>query len=286
MSRTGRRVLLFVGIPIGLFLLLLIVGGAPWLLAAAFHLVVGWTTHAGKVLPQVTFNWNGVGMLALCIALAAWIGHRFCRWLWQGTGHQEPWRLRWTISGLGVIILMFGAGMAITAVAHQTGWLLRSPEPLLTSGFEARNAASSLKTISSAQADFRANDRDGNKINYFWRADIAGLYAAKGPDGQPLKLIELSVASADDRPVTDLKPYAEKGPRAGYWFRALRYADESKEIDAAGRFAACAYPASPTPGSFMFLITENNIVYRKPYEGTPPETCAEDPLKDGWSKLD
>ena len=285
MSRTGRRVLLFVGIPIGLLLLLFIVGGAPWLLAAAFHLVVGWTTHAGKVLPQVTFNGSGVGMLALSIALAAWIGHRFCRWLWQGTGHQEPWRLRWTISGLGVVLLMFGAGMAITAVAHQTGWLLRSPEPLISSGWETSSAINSLKSITSAQADFRANDRDSNKINDFWRADIAGLYASKGPDGQPLKLIELSVAAADDRAVTALKPHAEKAPRSSYWFCALRYADEAKEVDAASRFAACAYPANQI-GKSMFLVTELNIIYRKPWEGKVPETCPEDPLKDGWTKLD
>jgi hypothetical protein len=285
-SRTGRRVLLVVGIPIGLFLCLFILVAAPWLLSVAYHLLLGWTTHAGTVLPQVTFNWSGVGMLALCVALAAGIGHRFCRWLWQGTGHQDPWRLRWTISGLGMVVLMFSAGMAITAVAHQTGWLLRSKEPLLSSGSNERNASTSLKTIASAQADYRGNDRDGNQINDFWRADIAGLYAAKGPDGQPLKLIELSVAAADDRPVTDLKPYAEKSPKAGYWFSALRYADEATKVDATGRFAACAYPANPTPTSFMFLITENNIVYRKPYEGAPPDLCPDDPRKDGWSPLD
>src|SRR5436190_13328249 len=39
-----------------------------------------------------------------------------------------------------------------------------------------RNASTSLKTLSSAEADFRANDRDWNHVNDFWTANVAGLY--------------------------------------------------------------------------------------------------------------
>ena len=269
---------------LGLFVMMLLAGtGTAYILAGAFHLVFGFTTHAGKVLPQVTVNWSSVGMMAACVGLSGFFGHRFCGWIWQANGRTEPWRLRWTAAGLALIVVMFGAGMSFTAVAHQTGWLLRSPEPLVTSGsgMEWRNASVSLKTIASAQADFRANDRDDNKINDFWRADIAGLYSTKGSDGLPIKLIESSVAAADDR--ADI---AEKRPKAGYWFRALRYADEKKEVDALSRFAALAHPANPHIGSYLFLVTQENTIYRKPYEGEVPEVCPEDPLKDGWSKLD
>src|SRR5579885_2621219 len=69
-----------------------------------------------------------------------------------------------------------------------------------------RNASTSLKTLTSAEADFRANDRDWNHVNDFWTADVRGLYtmtscAVKGAlndtTDPALKLIELSVASAD-----------------------------------------------------------------------------------------
>ena len=79
-----------------------------------------------------------------------------------------------------------------------------------------RNASTSLKTIASAQADFRANDRDWNHVNDYWRSDLAGLYAAE-PQGHALKLIELSVAGADDRPTTNIGKYAIKSPKAGFW---------------------------------------------------------------------
>src|SRR6187455_327077 len=39
-----------------------------------------------------------------------------------------------------------------------------------------RNASTSLKTLSSAEADFRSNDRDWNHVNDFWTANVAGLY--------------------------------------------------------------------------------------------------------------
>src|SRR5712671_4146864 len=69
-----------------------------------------------------------------------------------------------------------------------------------------RNASTSLKTLTSAQADFRANDRDGNKVNDFWTANVAGLYTmtsaavignSNSSTDPAIKLIELSIASAD-----------------------------------------------------------------------------------------
>ena len=39
-----------------------------------------------------------------------------------------------------------------------------------------RNASTSLKTVSTAQADFRSNDRDWNHVNDYWTYNLAGLY--------------------------------------------------------------------------------------------------------------
>ena len=65
-----------------------------------------------------------------------------------------------------------------------------------------RNASSSLKTFATAEADFRSNDRDGNKISDYWTANVAGLYtmthsSISGSTDDPIKLIELSIAAAD-----------------------------------------------------------------------------------------
>jgi hypothetical protein len=262
-------------------------------LAATLCLIAGWIRYLAEVLPKVSFNWAGLGLMAGCIVLAAVMGHGFCRWLWRGTGHEEPWRLRWTIAGLATVVLMFASGMAVTGVAHQAGWLLRSPEPLTRSiggVSNERNASASLKTVMTAQADFRNNDRDGNQRNDFWRGDIAGLYAIKPPgagDLGAIKLIEVSIAAADARPIIDISRYATRAPKAGYWYRALRFKDEKEMESDPDRCAACAYPATPTSGKNVFIISDHGIMFRKLFDPpVPPEVFPAEPEKEGWSKLD
>src|SRR5258706_12279420 len=101
-----------------------------------------------------------------------------------------------------------------------------------------RNASTSLKTLTSAQADFRANDRDWNHVNDFWTGDIKGLYTmtsaavlgkSNSTTDPAIKLIELSIASADADGTTvaaggenfDLVSFALSSAKAAYWDQAL-----------------------------------------------------------------
>src|SRR4029077_13220517 len=108
-----------------------------------------------------------------------------------------------------------------------------------------RSASTSLKTLSTAEADFRANDRDWNHVNDFWTFNVAGLYTMTsaavtgnqaGTTTDPaIKLIELSVASADSEgsaptgavgtaPSAEyaaLSTFAVSSAKAVYWYIAL-----------------------------------------------------------------
>ena len=124
-----------------------------------------------------------------------------------------------------------------------------------------RNASTSLKTIASAQADFRANDRDWNHVNDYWRPDIAGLYAVE-VEGVAIKLIELSAAAADDRPLTSMEKYSVQSPKAGFWFRALPHAGEKPR--GPDRFAACTFPVSLEAGRWgTYIVSEENVIRRR-----------------------
>jgi hypothetical protein len=164
-----------------------------------------------------------------------------------------------------------------------------------------RNAPESLKTIASAQADFRGNDRDGNKIQDFWRGDVAGLYGVL-PVGSTdmIKLIELSVAGADDSPLgtanlQDTGPgqvardsYTVFTPKAGYCFRALRHADEKPGALDPNRFAACAYPAVYSEAvRLTYILDESNTVFQRDLGRPGPPDVYPDPdiLKRDWSRL-
>src|SRR6185295_18201908 len=166
------------------------------------------------------------------------------------------------------LVLGLGAGSIgmLTAIKDDAG------DPLLCTdcyvGGHHHHASESirpqvmLKTIAAAQADFRANDRDGDGVRQFWRADIAGLYALAPGGGPAIRLIEQSVALADARPASAYAGLGKQTPQRGYLYRTLRHADETP-LDAEARFAAVAFPPQyPQPRRWTFFVDENNSIFR------------------------
>jgi prepilin-type N-terminal cleavage/methylation domain-containing protein len=201
-----------------------------------------------------------------------------------------------------------------------------------------RNASTSLKTLSSAEADFRANDRDWNHVNDFWTYNVSGLYtmtsaaipnAANITTDPPIKLIELSVASADTDSLSAvaatseymlLTTFAVYSAKAGYWYMALvtdqtlsGSAEMTYKLDTNGtpamgsthntsKFGFISFPDSQSAGKYVFIVNENNTIFRSATSGAvrtgvlnPPGIPAnaaytqwpsDANLKSFWSKLD
>jgi prepilin-type N-terminal cleavage/methylation domain-containing protein len=202
-----------------------------------------------------------------------------------------------------------------------------------------RNASTSLKTLTSAEADFRSNDRDWNHVNDFWTADVAGLYvmtSAAKLGGTPndttdpsIKLIELSVASADTDGTSKtgltteyvpLSNFAVSSAKAGYWYMALVLdntlsgtTEATYRTDTGGtptmgtvhntsKFGFMVYPDSQSAGKYVFIVNENNTIFRsattgvvKPANSSPPGVVTiaqyinwpnDQNLKSFWSKMD
>jgi prepilin-type N-terminal cleavage/methylation domain-containing protein len=200
-----------------------------------------------------------------------------------------------------------------------------------------RNASTSLKTFTAAEADFRSNDRDGNHVNDFWTADVSGLYtmtnavvpgATFGATSDPsIKLIELSLASADADSTffaaggenLPLASFALYNTKAGYWFNALttdatlsNTVETTYRLDTGGtptmgsihnlwKFGFVAWPDTSAAGKFVYIVNENNTIYRsatsgaiRPSTTTPPGLLttpydafpADVNLKSFWAKLD
>jgi prepilin-type N-terminal cleavage/methylation domain-containing protein len=164
-----------------------------------------------------------------------------------------------------------------------------------------RNASTSLKTLTSAQADFRANDRDGNKVNDFWTADVKGLYTmtngtvpgnSNSTTDPVIKLIELSIASADASGALAaaggenavLSNFALSTTKAGYWYNALvadaattglesTYQQDTGGLPVMGsvhnlwRFGFICWPEAQSAGKFLYIIDENNTIVRSATTG-------------------
>jgi hypothetical protein len=178
-----------------------------------------------------------------------------------------------------------------------------------------RIASTTLKTLSSAEADFRANDRDGNHVNDFWTADVKGLYTMTSPEGPgpgavpgagPIKLIEVSVAAADadgnqssaGGANLPLGRFTLPEHKAGYWFVALiedHSAGDAKpepyKVDTRGspamgpvhntlKFGFAAIPHLPSMGKYLFRVNENNTIFREATTGPSRKGTARPPGLD------
>lgn len=161
-----------------------------------------------------------------------------------------------------------------------------------------RNAASTLKTLAAAQADFRENDRDGDGERNYWRADVAALYGMipKGTTDM-IRLVDLSTACADAQPLKtpakaafEIRPPDDDGMRsakAGYWYLAIPFENETPDRLSPDQFAICAAPDSPSAGKVVLGITQAGVVWSAPARGRKdfPRSFPRDPEKSGWKRF-
>ena len=171
---------------------------------------------------------------------------------------------------MGLVLLIVGVGAA--SVGFFFFWLPAHRARERASN--ERSASAYLRVLASAEADFRANDRDGNGVQDFWTADVAGLYA--------YGLIDRGVAEADARPRVPLVP--KPIPFHGYYFVAME-TDNSEDQDETlredtdkksgrvhhpAKFAFCAFPAEyRVTGGNTYIVNEGNTVLWRHTGGEP-----------------
>ena len=166
-----------------------------------------------------------------------------------------------------------------------------------------RSAGTSLKTIASAESDFRANDRNGNMVLDYWTLDVVGLYTLynwidvknAATSTEPIALLELSLAGADANPnpggtapssYTAITEFvSNQTNKAGYWYFALDqdvslasgpipYRQNTMGIDDSGgtdtaaaynawRFGFLTFPEATVAGKWVFIINERNTIFRQ-----------------------
>ncbi len=130
--RKGCLVLLVIGAFYGFCLLPVMTFPAEVVL----YLTLGWAFFLYRVLPQITFTPSGLATGLICLTLFTVGLQWLLSWLYPAIREAETdrWPWKWTGGIIGMIVLMFMAGVGATGVVHQTGWLLNAPEPRITEG--------------------------------------------------------------------------------------------------------------------------------------------------------
>ena len=165
-----------------------------------------------------------------------------------------------------------------------------------------RNASASLKTITTANHDFRSNDRDGNRFVDFWTGDVAGLslivpQQGSGPPsvvnyGAAIRLLDLSMAGADaefggagvrysaSMHVPIVTAFVTFSAKSSYWYaRQINEVSASAtipyQVDTDGasntnwgachnndRFGFVAFPATIGSGRVAFIVGNEGVVFK------------------------
>lgn len=114
--------------------------GQVWLMQAPFHLVTGWVRFLMRTLPQVSLNPRAVGETLGVVAGLGLGLHLFLGGVWRRMRSPESpprvWPVRWSVSLLALLVLLFLSTMSTVGIGHQVGWLLNKQQPMLESTWE------------------------------------------------------------------------------------------------------------------------------------------------------
>ena len=141
-----KRLFWILGIVFGILLVLPCLGaGGPIVVLA-----VGWILFPIHTVPKMTWEPTAVVVGATALVLLVGVTHWLAGWLYNhrngsdegdspslaetkiGTVPARRWRFRWSVSIVGIVVLLFACGICIIVTVHQIGWIARSDQPIMT----------------------------------------------------------------------------------------------------------------------------------------------------------
>jgi hypothetical protein len=131
-------------------ILLSVLFGMYWPVQLLVLAAFGWIGYLARVGPQIRPDWSAMGMGLGALALFAVGLHWFMAWFYAaaiaaksnlseaasfGQSNGAGWLMRWTLSVVVIVVMMFVAGISMVGITHQVVWLADSKEPLVNDSF-------------------------------------------------------------------------------------------------------------------------------------------------------
>jgi prepilin-type N-terminal cleavage/methylation domain-containing protein len=150
------------------------------------------------------------------------------------------------------------------------------------------SAIGSLRTFLSVESTWRQGDIDGNGNSDFWTGDVAGLYRVADGAGNPVAMVAVDIAKADNAPLTtptaaprpyltaDVRPAGAAVAKSGYLYQAMTTDENGNAyqdtaiVDVNGNSyynsASFAFQANPevynSTGVNTFIVNQAGTIYR------------------------
>jgi hypothetical protein len=161
---------------------------------ALVALVFGWMSFLKRTAPDVSWNWDLIGMAVFCSAVIIVLGHRFASWVTtsiaakRGLDWRWPWK--WTCCGLAMVGLSFLVGMSVGGAAHQIGWLAGSQESwferkprFMYDRIQMRNLEMELQmilaetnTVAAVRQQLRDSDTEKRSLQQHKRSSLQSFH--------------------------------------------------------------------------------------------------------------
>lgn len=111
---------------------LVVLPGAPGLLKILLTLALGWISSIGRFFSLVHFS-TGTVVWSIVLVGALLVGtHTFCAWVRRArSSASSPWKWKWTCGFYAALVLVLFSSASLVGIAHQTGWMISSREPIL-----------------------------------------------------------------------------------------------------------------------------------------------------------
>ncbi len=91
-------------------------------------LLLGWLIFPISTWPRITLDLDGIAAFLITFLMLALLAHFFFAWLYSAFRPPASpilrWKTRWTIILSGSLILLFALTVSLTAITHNTLWLL------------------------------------------------------------------------------------------------------------------------------------------------------------------
>jgi len=139
-AKTRGFTLIELAIVVGIIVVLALIAGESYHAQIPTRLLFGWYTFMEMNAASLQPNSRLMLEAAICTVVLGVGGHYFSRWLYlkmapDGAG---AWQVRWTVTGLGAVLLLFVAGIATIGITHQTAWLFTAKGPLIVDSWGPR----------------------------------------------------------------------------------------------------------------------------------------------------
>ena len=191
--RAGGFTLIELAIVVGIIVLLAFVAGEDYYTQIPARLLFGWAAFMAMNADAMQPNAFLIAEAIVCTALLGIGAHYFCRWVWIKTtpDGSGAWRVRWTVTGVAGVLLLFVAGIATIGITHQTAWLFTMKGPMIIDSWGPRFVLPQvLKSAEPVRDTVAAHfKRTGRLPN---SPEDAGMEPSELPGGQHVKAMHIA----------------------------------------------------------------------------------------------